>query len=108
MRKKIKKTNHNLTLELTPNPDILMTIATAQNPPFCVGFAAETENLLENAQAKRIKKRLPLMVANWAQNAIGSDDNELILLDDMGEHVLPRAPKIEQAKHLIKHISTFF
>nr|MBP7953629.1 bifunctional phosphopantothenoylcysteine decarboxylase/phosphopantothenate--cysteine ligase CoaBC [Nitrosomonas sp.] len=105
---KIKKTNHNLTLELTPNPDILMTIATAQNPPFCVGFAAETENLLENAQAKRIKKRLPLMVANWAQNAIGSDDNELILLDDMGEHVLPRAPKIEQAKHLIKHISTFF
>ena len=105
---KIKKTNHNLTLELTPNPDILMTIATAPNPPFCVGFAAETENLLENAQAKRIKKRLPLMVANWAQNAIGSDDNELILLDDMGEHVLPRAPKIEQAKHLIKHISTFF
>ncbi|GKS70326.1 phosphopantothenate-cysteine ligase /Phosphopantothenoylcysteine decarboxylase [Nitrosomonas sp. PY1] len=105
---KIKKTNHNLTLELTPNPDILMTIATASDPPFCVGFAAETENLLENAQAKRIKKRLPLMVANWAQNAIGSDDNELILLDDQGEHILPRAPKLEQARHLIQHISTFF
>ncbi len=105
---KIKRNNHNLTLELTLNPDILMTVATAPNPPFCVGFAAETENLLENAQAKRIKKKLPLMVANWAHNAIGSDENELILLDDTGEHVLPRAPKIEQARHLIEHISTFF
>lgn len=105
---KIKKNNHNLTLELILNPDILMTVATALDPPFCVGFAAETENLLENAQAKRVKKRLPLMVANWAHNAIGSDENELILLDDTGEHVLPRAPKIEQARHLIKHISTFF
>lgn len=48
------------------------------------------------------------MVANWAQKAIGSDSNELIFLDDKGEHVLPKAPKIEQARHLIKHISTFF
>ena len=105
---KIKKTDSNLTLELTPNPDILKIVSTAPNPPFCVGFAAETENLVENAQAKRRKKRLPLMVANWAQEAIGSDSNELILLDDKGEHVLPKAPKIAQARHLIKHISTFF
>ena len=70
---KIKKTDSNLTLELTPNPDILKIVSTAPNPPFCVGFAAETENLVENAQAKRRKKRLPLMVANWAQEAIGSE-----------------------------------
>lgn len=105
---KIKKSDSNLTLELIPNPDILKIVSIAPNPPFCVGFAAETENLVENAQAKRRKKRLPLMVANWAQKAIGSDSNELIFLDDKGEHVLPKAPKIEQARHLIKHISTFF
>lgn len=105
---KIKKTDNNLMLELTPNPDILTIISTAPNPPFCVGFSAETENLIENAQAKRRKKKLPLMVANWAQQAIGSDSNELILLDDKGEHKLPTAPKIEQARHLIQHISTFF
>jgi len=104
---KIKKTGNNLMLELTPNPDILTIISTAPNPPFCVGFSAETENLVENAQAKRRKKKLPLMVANWAQQAIGSDSNELILLDDKGEHKLPTAPKIEQARHLIQHISTF-
>lgn len=105
---KIKKNDSNLTLELTPNPDILTIISTAPNPPFCVGFAAETENLVENAQTKRRKKKLPLMVANWAQQAISSDSNELILLDDKGEHRLPIAPKIEQARHLIQHISTFF
>ncbi|MFZ1851379.1 MAG: bifunctional phosphopantothenoylcysteine decarboxylase/phosphopantothenate--cysteine ligase CoaBC [Nitrosomonas sp.] len=107
-KQKIKKNASNLILELTPNPDILTTVSTGSNPPFCVGFAAETENLIENAQAKRRKKKLPLMVANWAQQAIGSDSNELILLDDKGKHILPTAPKIEQARRLIQHISTFF
>lgn len=107
-QKKLKKSDKNLSLELIPNPDILMTVSSLPNPPFCVGFAAETEDLEKNAEIKRRKKNLPLLVANLAQDAIGSDDNELILLDDAGKHILPHAPKIEQARHLIKHISALY
>ncbi len=105
---KLKKLPANLLIELTPNPDILMTVSTLPNPPFCVGFAAETENLEKNAAAKRNKKKLPLLVANLAQDAIGSDENELILLDDEGKHVLPKAAKIEQARHLMMHIHSLY
>ena len=104
-QQKLKKSDQNLSLELTPNPDILMTVSNLPKPPFCVGFAAETEHLEKNAEAKRRKKKLPLLVANWAQDAIGSDESELILLDDTGRHFLPKASKTEQARHLIKHIS---
>ena len=55
------------------------------NPPFCVGFAAETENLGENAEAKRRKKKLPLLAANLVQEAIGSDESTLTLFDDTGK-----------------------
>ncbi|MDO8333365.1 MAG: bifunctional phosphopantothenoylcysteine decarboxylase/phosphopantothenate--cysteine ligase CoaBC [Nitrosomonas sp.] len=104
-QQKLKKSDQNLSLELIPNQDILMTVSNLPTPPFCVGFAAETEHLEKNAEAKRRKKKLPLLVANWAQDAIGSDESELILLDDTGRHFLPKASKTEQARHLIKHIS---
>ena len=104
-QQKLKKSDQNLSLELIPNPDILRTVSSLPTPPFCVGFAAETEHLEKNAEAKRRKKKLPLLVANWAQDAIGSDESELILLDDTGRHFLPKASKTEQARHLIKHIS---
>src|SRR5690606_37427074 len=71
---KTKKTSDNITLELTPNPDILEYVGGLPNPPFCVGFAAETENLEENVQAKRQRKKLPLLAANLAQNTIGAED----------------------------------
>lgn len=105
---KIKKSDKKLSIELIPNPDILMTVSTLPEPPFCVGFAAETENLEKNAERKRRKKNLPLLVANLAQDAIGSDESELILLDDAGKHVLPKASKMEQARHLIKHINSLY
>ncbi len=73
---KIKKSDAALTLELLPNPDILAYVANLPQPPFCVGFAAESENLMEYAEAKRRAKKLPLLVGNLAQQAIGSDDNE--------------------------------
>lgn len=101
---KLKKTNKKISIELIPNPDILMTVSNLPEPPFCVGFAAETENLDKNAQMKRQKKKLPLLVANLAQHAIGSDEVELIVFDDNGKHVLPKASKIEQARRLINHI----
>lgn len=105
---KIKKTDARLSLELIPNPDILMTVSNLPRPPFCVGFAAETEDLEKNAEIKRRKKKLPLLVANLAQDAIGSDESELMLLDDAGKHILPKASKIAQARHLIKHIGSLY
>jgi phosphopantothenoylcysteine decarboxylase/phosphopantothenate--cysteine ligase len=107
-RRKIKKTGENITLELTPNPDILEYVTSMSAPPFCVGFAAEAENLEANAEAKRRKKGLPLMVANLAQDAIGSDECALTLLDGSGQHHLPKASKVEQARHLIRHTALLY
>ena len=103
-KQKIKRAADNIVLEFIPNFDILGYVADLPAPPFCVGFSAETENLEENARTKRHKKKLPLIVANLAQDAIGSNDSELLLLDDMGTHFLSKATKIEQARRLIKHI----
>jgi phosphopantothenoylcysteine decarboxylase/phosphopantothenate--cysteine ligase len=102
---KIKKDGANLKLELTPTTDILATVALLPHPPFCVGFAAESENLLQNAEQKRRNKKLPLLAANLIQNGFGGDDNELVLLDDAGTHPLPRASKLELARQLLQHLS---
>ena len=101
---KIKKSTGGLTLELLPNPDILGYVAALPKPPFCVGFAAESHNLLEYAATKRKTKKIPLLAANVVQQAIGADDNELILFDDTGEHVLPRADKLTLARALLQHV----
>ncbi len=108
IEQKIKKSGGNLTLELVPNPDILSYVAGLKKPPFCVGFAAESENLREHALAKRAAKKIPLLAANLAQQAIGADDNELILFDDAGEHVLPRADKLTQARALLQHLAKLY
>ena len=105
---KIKKTDQHLTIDLVANPDILLTVTDLPNPPFCVGFAAETEKLEQNAQAKRKKKNLPLLIANQAQDAIGADESELTLFDDAGKHSLTKAAKIEQARRLIQHIHALY
>lgn len=102
---KIKKSEQSLTLELMPNKDILAAVAALPKAPFCVGFAAETENLLEYAEAKRQKKRLPMLVANRAQGTLGADTAELIILDNSGSHLLPRADKLMQARRIIAHLT---
>lgn len=102
---KIKKSTSNLTLELVPNPDILAYVANLTNPPFCVGFAAESENLAEYAEQKRRAKKLPLLVGNLVQQAVGSDDNELVLFDDSGRQTLPRADKLTLARLLMQRIA---
>lgn len=102
---KIKKSENSLTLTLAPNPDILAYVASLANPPFCVGFAAESENLAEYAEQKRRSKKLPLLVGNLVQQAIGSDENELVLFDDSGTQTLPRADKLTLARILMKHIA---
>jgi phosphopantothenoylcysteine decarboxylase/phosphopantothenate--cysteine ligase len=105
---KIKRTDAALTLKLVPNPDILAWVAALPKPPYCVGFAAESQQLHANADAKRRKKKVPLMVANLAQDAIGADDNAVTLLDDSGTHTLPRAPKPEVARQIVAHITKLY
>jgi phosphopantothenoylcysteine decarboxylase / phosphopantothenate---cysteine ligase len=105
---KIKKSNAPLRLELAPNPDILAYVAALPKAPFCVGFAAESEKLHEYAEAKRRRKKLPLLAANLAQHAIGTDDSELILFDDTGAHPLARAPKQVLARQLVTHIAKLY
>ncbi|MEJ1959303.1 MAG: phosphopantothenoylcysteine decarboxylase, partial [Nitrosomonadales bacterium] len=101
---KIKKSVDKMTLELIPNPDILAYVANLPNPPFCVGFAAESENLREYATTKRKAKNIPLLAANLVQHAVGADKNDLILFDDAGEHTLPHADKLTLARALLQHI----
>jgi len=102
---KLKKSADNLTLELVPNPDILAYVANLADAPFCVGFAAESENLAEYAEQKRRAKKLPLLVGNLVQQAVGSDDNELVLFEDSGRQTLPRADKLTLARKLMQHIA---
>jgi phosphopantothenoylcysteine decarboxylase / phosphopantothenate---cysteine ligase len=105
-KQKIKKANGSLSLELEENPDILAWVAALPKPPFCVGFAAESENLAQNAKAKLAKKKLPLIVGNLAQEALGRDDSAITLYDAEGDHPLGRGPKLELARKLIEHVSS--
>ena len=102
---KIKKGSKSLTLELVPNPDILAYVANLADPPFCVGFAAESENLEEFTEQKRRLKHLPLIVGNLVHQAIGNDDNELVLFDDQGKQTLARTDKLTLARQLMHHIA---
>ena len=105
---KIKKSSENAALTLTPTVDILAWVASQPHPPFCVGFAAESENVVEYARKKREKKRIPMIVANLANSAIGADDNEITLIDASGEYPLPRASKGELARQIVAHAVQLF
>jgi phosphopantothenoylcysteine decarboxylase/phosphopantothenate--cysteine ligase len=108
-RHKIKKTDESqLQLKLVPNPDILGWVAAQPKAPFCVGFAAESRKLDQYADEKRRRKKVQLMVANLAQEAIGADDNEVSLLDDAGIHRLARAPKNVVARQIVDHIAKLY
>ena len=104
--KKIKKAGgRGLTLELEQNPDILAYVAGLKKPPFCVGFAAESENLARNAKEKRAQKNIPLLAANLTRDAVGRDDNDITLYDKRGAHRLGRGPKLELARKLLDHVA---
>ena len=102
---KIKKSGAELAITLTPNPDILAEVAALPNPPFCVGFAAESRNLDEYAEGKRKAKKLPMVVGNLVQDGLGGDDNEVVLFDEAGRHPLPKAPKPEVARAIVAHLA---
>lgn len=100
-----KKGAGTLTLEMVANPDILAEVASLPAAPFCVGFAAESGNLDHYAQEKRVAKRLPLVVGNLVNDALGTDDNRVVLYDAAGAHPLPRAAKEFVASAIVEHIA---
>ncbi len=111
---KVKKTDGGAEgakgpeLRFEQNPDILATIAsrtTLAGHPYCVGFAAESENLLEYGAAKRERKGIPLLVGNIGHHTFGADDNTIVLFDEHGHTILPQAPKLTLARQLISEIS---
>lgn len=92
-------------LEFEENPDILASVAALSNAPYCVGFAAESERLLEHGANKRLKKNIPLLVGNIGHQTFGQDDNELVLFDESGYKHLARADKPSLARQLISEIA---
>jgi phosphopantothenoylcysteine decarboxylase/phosphopantothenate--cysteine ligase len=103
---KIKKANGKaVLLELEENADILAWVAALPTPPYCVGFAAESEKLDAHAREKRARKNIPLIAANLAQDALGRDENSIVLYDGRGKHPLGRGPKLELARKLVAHIA---
>jgi phosphopantothenoylcysteine decarboxylase/phosphopantothenate--cysteine ligase len=104
-RKMKKIDGRAVTLDLVETPDILAHVAAMKNAPFCVGFAAESEDLERNARAKRERKKVPLLAANLAQEALGADENEIKLYDERGAHDLGRGAKLELARKLVAHVA---
>lgn len=102
---KIKKSSGLLNIELTANPDILAEVAARSDAPFCVGFAAESQNLNEYAEGKRKAKKLPLVVGNLVQDGLGGDSNAVTLFDDFGSYRLPVADKLSVARGIVSHMA---
>jgi phosphopantothenoylcysteine decarboxylase/phosphopantothenate--cysteine ligase len=95
-------------LQFEQNADILAAVAAtaaASGRPYCVGFAAESENLLEYGAAKRARKNVPLLVGNIGHQTFGSDENTVILFDEHGHTVLPTATKLALARRIVDEIA---
>ena len=107
---KIKKAHADdvPSLEFVQTPDILATIAKLPNAPYCVGFAAESEHVIEYAQAKRIKKNIPLMIANQGPATFGSEYNQVSLVTAEGVTTLPNMRKDALAQQLVQAIAEQF
>ena len=101
--RKLKKSSEPMEIKLKPTEDILAYVAALPNGPYCVGFAAESENLADYAQAKRARKKIPMIVANLIQHTIGKEENEVTIYDDDGAHALARAPKSRIAYAIVEH-----
>ncbi|HRP28010.1 MAG TPA: bifunctional phosphopantothenoylcysteine decarboxylase/phosphopantothenate--cysteine ligase CoaBC [Burkholderiaceae bacterium] len=92
-------------IQMVENPDILAEVARLPDGPYCVGFAAESHDLIANARAKRERKGVPLVVANVGPATFGRDDNALTLVDAQGERELPRADKLTLARALVAELA---
>ena len=102
---KIKKSGETMAIELTPNPDILADVAALAEPPYCVGFAAESRDLDKYAEGKRQAKKLGMVVGNLVQDGLGGDENEVVIFDQRGRHPLPRDTKDRVASGIVGHLA---
>lgn len=93
------------SIELVENPDIVASVAALDNPPFCVGFAAESEQLLTYARAKRAKKKLPMLIANRVDLAMGQSRSAMVILDDEKETTLPEMDKANGAEAIVVRLA---
>ena len=91
--------------EMTENPDILASVAALPQPPFCVGFAAESQDVARHAREKLLRKRVALVVGNLGPATFGRDDNTLVLVDAQGDRELPTADKLSLARELVREIA---
>ena len=105
---KVKKTAGGVppSVGLVENPDILASVARLPGAPWCVGFAAESQDLLRHAEEKRLRKGIPLIVGNIGPATFGRDDNALVLVDASGHRELPRADKLSLARQLMREIAS--
>ena len=92
-------------IELTENPDILASIASLPTPPFCVGFAAESERVLEYARIKRIRKNIPMLVANQISQSMGKTTNQITIIDEENEISFPETDKRQAADNIVQHLA---
>lgn len=106
-KQKIHKTSTVLQLTLEPNPDIVASVGQLSDKPFIVGFAAETEDVIQQAQAKRERKNMDVIIANQVAQGIGmhSDDNQVTIIDAHGQIALPKNAKLRLAKQIIEIIA---
>jgi phosphopantothenoylcysteine decarboxylase/phosphopantothenate--cysteine ligase len=104
---KIHKKEAVMQLALTRNPDIVESVGQLSPRPFVVGFAAETEEVVQQAQAKRIRKNMDMIIANQVGAGIGmgSDENAVVVISDQGTQHLPLTPKNKLARQLIEIIA---
>ncbi|UUX95110.1 bifunctional phosphopantothenoylcysteine decarboxylase/phosphopantothenate--cysteine ligase CoaBC [Aquabacterium sp. J223] len=104
---KIKKNGSKVapTFELAENTDILAAVAALPDAPFCVGFAAESRDLLAHAREKLERKKLPLVVGNLGPATFGRDDNTLTLVDADGHRELPASDKLSLARELVREVA---
>ena len=110
-RQKIKKQDSTLKLKLVPNTDILSWVAGIENPPFTVGFAAETEELERFALEKMARKKIDMIAANLVDSSglgFNSDENQLMVFWRDESRVLVKQPKEQLARELVLLISSVY
>jgi phosphopantothenoylcysteine decarboxylase/phosphopantothenate--cysteine ligase len=105
---KIKKNQDDMHIHLVKNPDIIASVAAQANPPFCVGFAAETQDVVTYARGKLEKKKLNMVVANDVSSqhiGFNSDDNAIIIIDQDTSTEYGQASKYVLSQKIIEHIA---
>ena len=105
---KIKKESENISLELAKTKDILSHIGKDFSHKLVVGFAAESENLIENARNKLVSKNLDIIVGNEIKHSMGKIRAKMVIIDQYEERCLPEAEKEEQSRIILEHIFKFF